>query len=146
MTLSPSLTECTNGGFSCTFCDLSDTDEVHFQECLVDIGDGKFYARLSARAEFDTTSQKGECRGVGGGTEGGTLPSNLSDLSSSCRVYLSSESRLRPGRHFQVSRLNRVLQRLMINTANSRTWQRRQIVRYASLIPLEPPKPTSTHR
>ena len=25
---------------SCVFCDLDDIDEVHFQECLVDIGNG----------------------------------------------------------------------------------------------------------
>ena len=27
---------------SCTFTGLKDEDEVHFQECLVDVGDGKF--------------------------------------------------------------------------------------------------------
>jgi len=26
---------------SCVFCDPKDEDEVHFQECLVDVGDGK---------------------------------------------------------------------------------------------------------
>lgn len=39
-----------------TNCDLTDTDEVHFQECLVDIGDGKFYVRLNVRAEFNATT------------------------------------------------------------------------------------------
>lgn len=92
---------------SCTFCDLSDTDEVHFQECLVDIGDGKFYARLSARAEFNTTTRRANVKMWGGETEGGTLPSNLYDNLSS--IYLQPlrdpESGLRPGRHSQVSRL-----------------------------------------
>lgn len=92
---------------SCTFCDLSDTDEVHFQECLVDIGDGKFHARLSARAEFNTTTRRANVKMWGGETEGGTLPSNLYDNLSS--IYLQPlrdpESGLRPGRHSQVSRL-----------------------------------------
>jgi putative ATP-dependent endonuclease of OLD family len=92
---------------SCTFCDLSDTDEIHFQECLVDIGDGKFHARLNARAEFNTTTRRANVKMWGGETEGGTLPSNLYDHLSS--IYLQPlrdpESGLRPGRHSQVSRL-----------------------------------------
>ncbi len=92
---------------SCTFCDLSDTDEVHFQECLVDIGDGKFHARLNARAEFNATTRRANVKMWGGETEGGTLPSNLYDHLSS--IYLQPlrdpESGLRPGRHSQVSRL-----------------------------------------
>ncbi|HRX56265.1 MAG TPA: AAA family ATPase, partial [Verrucomicrobiales bacterium] len=92
---------------SCTFCDLSDTDEVHFQECLVDIGDGKFHARLNARAEFNATTRRTNVKMWGGETEGGTLPSNLYDHLSS--IYLQPlrdpESGLRPGRHSQVSRL-----------------------------------------
>ncbi len=92
---------------SCTFCDLSDTDEVHFQECLVDIGDGKFHARLNARAEFNAITRRANVKMWGGETEGGTLPSNLYDHLSS--IYLqplrNPESGLRPGRHSQVSRL-----------------------------------------
>ncbi len=92
---------------SCTFCDLSNADEVHFQECLVDIGDGKFHARLNARAEFNSTTRRANVKMWGGETEGGTLPSNLYDHLSS--IYLQPlrdpESGLRPGRHSQVSRL-----------------------------------------
>lgn len=92
---------------SCTFCDLSDADEVHFQECLVDIGEGKFHARLNARAEFNATTRRANVKMWGGETEGGTLPSNLYDHLSS--IYLQPlrdpESGLRPGRHSQVSRL-----------------------------------------
>jgi len=92
---------------SCTFCELNDDDEVHFQECLVDIGDGKFHARLNARAEFNATTRRANVKMWGGETEGGTLPSNLYDHISS--IYLQPlrdpESGLRPGRHSQVSRL-----------------------------------------
>ena len=92
---------------SCTFCDLTDTDEVHFQECLVDIGAGKFHARLSARADFNGSTRRANVKMWGGETEGGTLPSNLYDHLSS--IYLQPlrdpESGLRPGRHSQVSRL-----------------------------------------
>lgn len=92
---------------SCTFCDLIDTDEVHFQECLLDIGDGKFHARLNARAEFNATTRRANVKMWGGETEGGTLPSNLYDYLSS--IYLQPlrdpESGLRPGRHSQVFRL-----------------------------------------
>lgn len=92
---------------SCTFCDLSDADEVHFLECLVDIGDGKFHAKLNARAEFNATTRRVNVKMWGGETEGGSLPSNLYDHLSS--IYLQPlrdpESGLRPGRHSQVSRL-----------------------------------------
>lgn len=92
---------------SCTFCDLSDTEEVHFQECLVDVGDGKFHARLNARAEFNSTTRRANVKMWGGETEGGMVPSNLYDHISS--IYLQPlrdpESGLRPGRHSQVSRL-----------------------------------------
>lgn len=92
---------------SCTFCDLNDDDEVHFQECLVDIGNGKFNARLNARAEFNSTTRRSNVKMWGGETEGGTLPSNLYDKLTS--IYLKPlrdpESGLRPGRHSQVSRL-----------------------------------------
>lgn len=92
---------------SCTFCDLSDTDEVHFLECLVDIGNGTFHARLNARAEFNSITRRVNVKMWGGETEGGSLPSNLYDYLSS--IYLQPlrdpESGLRPGRHSQVSRL-----------------------------------------
>jgi putative ATP-dependent endonuclease of OLD family len=92
---------------SCTFCDLSETDEVHFQECLVDIGNGKFHARLNARAEFNDSTRRVNVKMWGGETEGGMLPSNLYDHLSS--IYLQPlrdpESGLRPGRHSQVARL-----------------------------------------
>ena len=91
----------------CTFCDLSDTDEVHFQECLVDIGDGNFHARLNSRADFNATTRRANVKMWGGETEGGSIPSNLYDQLSS--IYLQPlrdpESGLRPGRYSQVSRL-----------------------------------------
>ena len=92
---------------SCTFSDPKDEDEVHFQECLVDIGDGKFDIRLNARVEFNKTTRRANVKMWGGETEGGNLPSNLYDRIAS--IYLQPlrdpESGLRPGRHSQVSRL-----------------------------------------
>lgn len=92
---------------SCTFCDLDDEDEVHFQECLVDIGGGKFEVQLTARAEYNSITRRANVKMWGGETEGGSLPSNLYDKLTS--VYLqplrNPESGLRPGRHSQVSRL-----------------------------------------
>lgn len=92
---------------SCTFCDLNDEDEVHFQECLVDIGDGKFDMRLNARVEFNKVTRRPNVKMWGGETEGGTIPSKLYDRFAS--IYLQPlrdpESGLRPGRHSQVSRL-----------------------------------------
>lgn len=92
---------------SCTFCDLDDDDEVHFQECLVDIGGGKFDARINLRAEFNSATRRANVKMWGGETEGGSLPSNLYDKLTS--IYLQPlrdpESGLRPGRHSQVSRL-----------------------------------------
>lgn len=41
---------------TCTFCDTTDDDEVDCQECLVDVGDGKFEVRLNARVEFNETT------------------------------------------------------------------------------------------
>lgn len=92
---------------SCTFCELNETDEVLFQECLVDIGNGMFHARINARAEFNSITRRVNVKMWGGETEGGTLPSNIYDNLSS--VYLQPlrdpESGLRPGRYSQVSRL-----------------------------------------
>ena len=92
---------------SCTFSDLKDEDEVYFQECLVDIGDGKFEIRLNTRIEFNKTTRRPNVRSWGGETEGGILPSNLFDRIAS--IYLKPlrdpASGLRPGRHSQVSRL-----------------------------------------
>lgn len=91
----------------CTFCDLEDDDEVHFLECLVDIGDGKFEARINARAEFNTVTRRANMKMWGGETEGGSLPSNIYDKIST--IYLQPlrdpESGLKPGRHSQISRL-----------------------------------------
>jgi putative ATP-dependent endonuclease of the OLD family len=92
---------------SCSFCDLGEDDEVHFLDCLVDIGDGKFEIKLNARAEFNSTTRRVNIKMWGGETEGGSLPSNLYDSINS--VYLrplrDPESGLRPGRYSQVSRL-----------------------------------------
>jgi putative ATP-dependent endonuclease of the OLD family len=92
---------------SCTFSDLNEEDEVYFQECLVDIGEGKFEIRLNARIEFNKTTRRANVKMWGGETEGGALPSNLYDRLST--IYLQPlrdpASSLRPGRHSQVSRL-----------------------------------------
>ena len=80
---------------------------MHFQECLVDIGEGKFEIRLNARIEFNKTTRRANVKMWGGETEGGALPSNLYDRLTT--IYLQPlrdpESGLRPGRHSQVSRL-----------------------------------------
>ena len=92
---------------SCTFCHLTDEDEVDFQECLVDIGEGKFEMRLNARVEFNKVTRRPNVKMWGGETEGGTIPSKLYDRFAS--IYLQPlrdpESGLRPGRHSQISRL-----------------------------------------
>ena len=92
---------------SSTFSDLNDEDEIHFQECLVDIGDGKFEIKLNSRIEFNKVTRRANIKMWGGETEGGNIPSNLYDRFAS--VYLKPlrdpESGLRPGRHSQVSRL-----------------------------------------
>ena len=92
---------------SCTFCDATEAEEAHFQECLVDIGNGKFEIRLNARVEFNETTRRANVKMWGGETEGGSLPSNLYDRIAA--IYLQPlrdpESGLRPGRHSQVSRL-----------------------------------------
>ena len=92
---------------SCRFTGLEDEDEVHFQECLVDIGDGKFEMQVSARVEFNETTNRCNVAMWGGETEGGSLPSNHYDRLAT--VYLQPlrdpERGLRPGQHSQVSRL-----------------------------------------
>jgi putative ATP-dependent endonuclease of the OLD family len=92
---------------SCTFCDQNDEDEVHFQECLVDVGSGEFEIRLNARVEFNKDTRRPRVKMWGGETEGGTLGSEVYDHLAA--VYLQPlrdpESGLRPSRHSQVSRL-----------------------------------------
>ena len=92
---------------SCTFTGLEDEDEVHFQECLVDIDDGDFEMRVNARVEFNETTNRCNVRMWGGETEGGRLPSNHYDQFST--IYLQPlrdpQRGLRPGQHSQVSRL-----------------------------------------
>lgn len=92
---------------SCRFADLSEEDEVHFQECLVDLGDGKFEMQVNARIEFNKTTNRNNVKMWGGETEGGSLPSNHYDRIAA--IYLQPlrdpERGLRPGQHSQVSRL-----------------------------------------
>ena len=92
---------------SCTFCDATDNDEAHCQECLVDIGQGKFEIRINARVEFNKETRRANVKMWGGETEGGSLPSNLYDRFAT--IYLQPlrdpEAGLRPGRNSQVSRL-----------------------------------------
>lgn len=92
---------------SCMFTDLTDEDEVHFQECLVDIGDGKFEMQVNARVDFNTTTNRSNVKMWGGETEGGSLPSNHYDRLAT--IYLQPlrdpERGLRPGQFSQVSRL-----------------------------------------
>ena len=92
---------------SCRFTGLEDEDEVHFQECLVDIGDGHFEMQVNARVEFNETTNRCNVRMWGGETEGGSLPSNHYDQLST--IYLQPlrdpKHGLRPGQHSQVSRL-----------------------------------------
>ena len=92
---------------SCRFADLEDEDEVHFQECLVDIGDGKFEMQVNARVEFNEATNRCNVKMWGGETEGGSLPSNHYDRLAT--IYLQPlrdpERGLRPGQYSQVSRL-----------------------------------------
>jgi|SRR5579871_101469 len=92
---------------SCTFTDTSDKDEAHCQECLVDVGGGKFEIRLNARVEFNKETRRPNIKMWGGETEGGSLPSNLYDKLAT--IYLQPlrdpEAGLRPGRNSQISRL-----------------------------------------
>ena len=92
---------------SCRFTGLEDEDEVHFQECLVDIGDGKFEMQVNAYVEFNETTNRCNVKMWGGETEGGSLPLNHYDRLAT--IYLQPlrdpERGLRPGQHSQVSRL-----------------------------------------
>jgi putative ATP-dependent endonuclease of OLD family len=92
---------------SCVFGDAKDDDEVHFQECLVDIGNGKFDIRLNARVQFNKTTRRASVKMWGGETEGGSLPSTIYDHLTS--VYLQPlrdpESGLKPSRNSQVAKL-----------------------------------------
>ncbi len=92
---------------ACRFAGLEDEDEVHFQECLVDIGDGKFEMQVNARVEFNETTNRCNVKMWGGETEGGSLPSNHYERLAT--VYLQPlrdpERGLRPGLYSQVSRL-----------------------------------------
>ena len=92
---------------SCRFADLSEEDEVHFQECLVDLGGGEFEIQVNARVEFNKTTNRNNVKMWGGETEGGSLPSNHYDRIAA--IYLQPlrdpERGLRPGQHSQVSRL-----------------------------------------
>lgn len=92
---------------SATFCDATDVEEAHCQECLVDVGGGKFDIRLNARVEFNKATRRANVKMWGGETEGGSLPGNLYD--SIATIYLQPlrdpEQGLRPGRNSQVSRL-----------------------------------------
>jgi putative ATP-dependent endonuclease of OLD family len=91
----------------CRFTDLTDDDEVHFQECLVDVGNGKFEMEVSARVEFNKTTKRCNVRMWGGETEGGILSSTHYDRFAA--IYLQPlrdpERGLQPGQHSQVSRL-----------------------------------------
>ena len=92
---------------SCTFCNPKYEDEVHFQECLVEVGDGKFDIRLNARIQFNETTRRANVKMWGGETEGGSLPSTIYDHITS--VYLQPlrdpESGLKPSRYSQVAKL-----------------------------------------
>jgi putative ATP-dependent endonuclease of the OLD family len=92
---------------SCRFTDLSEEDEVHFQECLVDLDGGKFEMQVNARIEFNKTTNRSNVKMWGGETEGGSLPSNHYDRIAT--IYLQPlrdpQRGLRPGQYSQVSRL-----------------------------------------
>ena len=92
---------------SCVFCDTTDIEEAHCQECLVDVGEGKFEIRINARVEFNKDTRRANVKMWGGETEGGSLPSNFYDRLAT--IYLQPlrdpESGLRPGRTSQISRL-----------------------------------------
>lgn len=92
---------------SCVFGDAKDEDEVHYQECLVEIGNGKFDIRLNARVQFNKTTRRASVKMWGGETEGGSLPSTTYDHLTA--VYLQPlrdpESGLKPSRNSQVAKL-----------------------------------------
>ena len=92
---------------SCRFTGLIDEDEVHFQECLVDIGNGRFEMQVNARVEFNKATSRSNVKMWGGETEGGSLPSNHYDRLETIYLQpLRDPGRgLRQGQHSQVSRL-----------------------------------------
>ncbi|MCY3966317.1 MAG: AAA family ATPase [Acidobacteria bacterium] len=91
----------------CRFTGLREEDEVYFQECLVDVGSGKFEMQVNARVEFNEITKRCHVKMWGGETEGGSLPSKHYDRLAT--IYLrplrDPDRGLRPGRHSQVSRL-----------------------------------------
>lgn len=92
---------------SCRFTGLDEIDEVHFSECLVDIGNGVFEVQINVRIEFNTISNRPNVKIWGGETEGGRLPSNHYDRLES--VYLQPlrdpEKGLRPSQYSQIAKL-----------------------------------------
>ncbi|WP_204137606.1 ATP-dependent endonuclease [Halomicronema sp. CCY15110] len=101
-----------NSGFldieiSCIFSNLTDQDEVHFQECLRNIGGEHFEVQLNTRVSFDEYSGRVNVKMWAGETEGGNLPSNFYNRIAS--IYLQPlrdpEKGLRPSQNSQISRL-----------------------------------------
>ena len=92
---------------SCTFKGLTEEDEVHFQECLVDVGEGTFEIQIHARVEFNALTDRCNVTTWGGETEGGSLPSTHYDrlATTYLRPLRDPDRGLRPGQHSQVSRL-----------------------------------------
>lgn len=92
---------------SCIFSELSEVDEIRFQECLIDVNEGLFNIQVNARVEFNEETKRANIKFWGGETEGGHLPSNFYDFLAA--VYLQPlrdpERGLRPGMNSQVSRL-----------------------------------------
>lgn len=92
---------------SCIFSELSEVDEIRFQECLVDVGEGIFNIQVNARVEFNEDTKRANVKFWGGETEGNYLPSNFYDYLAA--VYLQPlrdpEKGLRPSMNSQVSRL-----------------------------------------
>ena len=92
---------------SCTFSNLSSTDEVHFQECLVELSEGEYEMRITSRVEFNANTNRCNVKTWGGETEGGVLPSTFYDYIAT--IYLQPlrdpERGLKPGQNSQISRL-----------------------------------------
>jgi len=92
---------------SCRFTELTEEDEIHFQECLVDVGVGKFEMQINIHVEFNRATNRCNVKMWGGETEGGSLPSNYYDrfATTYLKPLRDPERGLRPGQHSQVSRL-----------------------------------------